>query len=827
MYPTRSRHCSRLEACVLLSVTLASAAGSPPGDTVPASFDCDMRRLALSFARDLQPSITLGQLRDIADALNGAPDAQCHNLTVRDVTVEKPRRSEAAFSTGTGRTVFVSPSGDDFAAGTVEAPFRTIQRAVMAAKGGTVELRAGFHRVARPLQLTPEDSGLTIRSYRGERAVISGAALLAPAWRLFEKKASGHDVYVADIPSEVGDIYGLRVDGRRSIRARYPNADPSTTLNPQGWIASDTKWLSPLVTHESNPPVEYVVDDPKWTRHDSAGNELKYQGGIGGSCQHFEPPFGYWCSSHPNRTADGSLTHRWPSGVAYEGQLPHAPYKKAEGAIVHTCRGGGDCWFTWMFEVDAHSVVNKTLTWTHGGFQGAEGSDTGGSWFIENVFEELDVPNEYFFYNASRKLYYVLNATAGKPISNIVFEAVVSKVLLNASGTMDDPVKDVSIEGLEFRDTAYTFMDPHGMPSGGDWGLQRSGALTFAGTERTRVDRCLLGWLDGIGISINGYNRDFVVTGSEFKWLGESAIAAWGYTKQGLGGGSVTLPKGVGIDGAGGEQPRGTRIVGNIFHEFGIIQKQSSAFFQAQSCQTVIEGNIFYNGPRAHINFNDQFGGGNLISRNLIFNACRETADHGPFNSWGRMPFITDVRDGTPSIVPAPTTIKENFVIGSYHTQEAIDNDDATEYFETHHNFFVYGENGLKSDFAGHDNWHHNNVYAFLKNTCLGVGSFLPGHEDAFFNNTCIMMDSCRYASLDCGSAALPRMHDNRIFSPNGLEPSVCGKAFSEWQASGQDKDSSVGPWPTSDVLVQLGAATLGMRFMGGEHIRQSEHIFV
>ena len=34
-----------------------------------------------------------------------------------------------------------------------------------------------------------------------------------------------------------------------------------------------------------------------------------------------------------------------------------------------------------------------------------------------------------------------------------------------------------------------------------------------------------------------------------------------------------------------------------------------------------------------------------------------------------------------------------------YHTQESIDNDDASEYFDTHHNFFTYGGGGLKSDF--------------------------------------------------------------------------------------------------------------------------------
>ena len=135
------------------------------------------------------------------------------------------------------------------------------------------------------------------------------------------------------------------------------------------WIASTTRWLPPSVTHVSNPPVEYEVTDPRWRRQDSTGNELGYQAGIGGPCAHLDPPHGYWCSSHPNRTIDGSLTHRWPSGVSTHN-LPNAPYKNATGAIVHSCRGGANCWFTWMWEVEKEE--NGTLSWSKGGYQGAE-----------------------------------------------------------------------------------------------------------------------------------------------------------------------------------------------------------------------------------------------------------------------------------------------------------------------------------------------------------------------------------------------------------------------------------------------------------------------
>lgn len=78
----------------------------------------------------------------------------------------------------------------------------------------------------------------------------------------------------------------------------------------------------------------------------------------------------------------------------------------------------------------------------------------------------------------------------------------------------------------------------------------------------------------------------------------------------------------------------------------------------------------------------------------------------GPFNSWDRVPYITTVRTGKPSIIPAYREFHRNFVLANYASQEAIDTDDGSSYYHTHHNFFVYAANGLKSDFGGQYNEH-------------------------------------------------------------------------------------------------------------------------
>lgn len=172
------------------------------------------------------------------------------------------------------------------------------------------------------------------------------------------------------------------------------------------------------------------------------------------------------------------------------------------------------------------------------------------------------------------------------------------------------------------------------------------------------------------------------------------------------------------------------------------------------------------------------------------------------------------MRSGEPSITPADTIIDHNFVLASYHSQEAIDNDDASEYFETYSNFFVYGGGGLKGDFGGHSNRHHHNTYAFTENECVGVGPFLAGYEDAFHDNRCILQEpSHPYASFDCSGntsgRSLPIMGNNSVFNPDGSSFSICGMPFDKWQASGNDVGTTIQPWPNADVIISWARDTL------------------
>ena len=119
-------------------------------------------------------------------------------------------------------------------------------------------------------------------------------------------------------------------------------------------------------------------------------------------------------------------------------------------------------------------------------------------------------------------------------------------------------------------------MDPHGVPSAGDWALDRVAAVFLQGTENAAIDGCGFERLDGNALMVSGYNRAATVSDSDFSFIGGNAVAAWGYTNETENDPGRAYPlenwPEAGVDGTDGEHPRGTIVKGCTAREVGLCR---------------------------------------------------------------------------------------------------------------------------------------------------------------------------------------------------------------------------------------------------------------
>ena len=625
-------------------------------------------------------------------------------------------------------------------------------------------------------------------------------------------------IYEADLSDQNPIPFSsLFINGRRAVRARYPNGNPETTglhTDPTGYTRA-VIWLPPI---KKPPAKEIHIASPERSRSYFPDFEI----GIGGPVDNFNPPESYWGLATPS--GGGAKTYTIPTGLQYyqREDFNNRTWSNPKTGVVHAFHCG--YWGGWQFAIEDRNMANETITFSRGGFQEARGCDHGSEYYIDNIKEELDSPGEWFYDKEEMKLYFAPNGSS--PSSGV--GSALTK-LLSIEGSMDDPVYNITITGMTLAHSELTFLEDYAVPSGGDWAIHKEGTVFAEGIDGLTIKNCLFDSPGGNGLFLSNYVRGAVIDGNEFKFCGESGVVLMG---------SADL-----MDGTNGNQPRGTKITGNYIHEFGIFGKQTAAFCQALSAQTNFSYNIFFNGPRAGVNVNDGFGGGNFFSRNLGFNLVRETGDHGVFNTWDRQPYLTTVRDinGTvPSLTPALSNLTMNFVICNYHCTWPLDHDDGSCYYFDTFNFLTYG--GYKN-FLGHSKTVQNNVYVypdasrysnddyddalkvrnvFYKPFCAnsdgsGTGKNPSGWDEVWTNNTCLIGNPDVYEFGSCNpvqslKGIVPFTAFNRFYAPNETIYIQCGSeryTLKEYQMLGYDLGSQVYDSVDTQTLTKMGHSVL------------------
>lgn len=260
--------------------------------------------------------------------------------------------------------------------------------------------------------------------------------------------------------------------------------------------------------------------------------------------------------------------------------------------------------------------------------------------FVENLFEELDAPGEWYHDAKSGKLYYL--PEPGLDLAKSTFESVRMPHLVVFSGTRERSVRNIAFRGITFRHTGRTFMDNREPLLRSDWTIYRGGAVSMTGTEDCRILDCTFEQLGGNALFVNKYNRRLLVKGCLFREIGANGVSFVGDPR------AVRSPlfnyeqkfDYKDIDRQPGtlsqEFPSECTVEDCLIVSTGRVEKQTAGVQISMSRNITIRQCSIYRMPRAGINVSEGTWGGHLIEDCDIFDTVLETGDHGSWNSWGR-----------------------------------------------------------------------------------------------------------------------------------------------------------------------------------------------
>jgi hypothetical protein len=437
--------------------------------------------------------------------------------------------------------------------------------------------------------------------------------------------------------------------------------------------------------------------------------------------------------------------------------------------------------------------------------------------FVENIFEELDAPGEWYLNTKTSTLYYY--PAPGINPTTATFEGAGIQTLVNFQGSEQQPVKNVTLKGLTFEHTARTFMETKVPLLRSDWTIARGGVLFLNGTENCTIADCNIQQVGGNAIFVNMYNRHATIEHCWIHDIGASGICFVGDTHaqrsarfQSARSGKNWGPVAEDIEAAGGVSkqlkpgdpdmdltpgpktsnfPADCLVDDCLIHNTGQVEKQTSGVTIDMAQRITVRHCSIYNIARSGINIGSGSWGGNVIEFCDVFNTVLETHDHGAFNSWGRDRWFAYAGpDWANSMIakwpelPFADTVEPNTIRNSRWRCDNgwdIDLDDASTNYRIYNNICLNG--GIKIP-DGYRQTVENNITV---NSSLTAHKWFGNNSEKIFRRNIVFAP---YKNPGFIKGLPGREVDNNLLHQPGQAPAP---ATTLQQASGMDEHSLVG----------------------------------
>ncbi len=285
--------------------------------------------------------------------------------------------------------IYVSPQGSDQSAGDREHPLRTLEHArdLARSKGiAQIILRGGTYRLAKPLQLTAEDSGRSFEAQPGESPILSGAVQVK-GWKKID---AAKNLWSAFLPEGVSNSRQLYVDGVRATRTRG-RVPVELTMNDAGYEAAD----STMASWKNPSDIEFVY---------TGGNAVWNGHSVG---------LGSWTE-------------------------PRCPIGSIQGKTILMAQ---PCWDNSTKRVMLPDW-NRTANLVGPKSVGKEPT------YVENAYELLGQPGQWYLDRAAKTIYYV--PRKGEDLTKTDVELPVLETLVTGTGSPAQPIHNITFQGIQF-----------------------------------------------------------------------------------------------------------------------------------------------------------------------------------------------------------------------------------------------------------------------------------------------------------------------------------------------------------------------------------------
>ncbi|KIA92365.1 peptide-binding protein [Pedobacter kyungheensis] len=409
------------------------------------------------------------------------------------------------------------------------------------------------------------------------------------------------------------------------------------------------------------------------------------------------------------------------------------------GGYIHALHQGE--WGDFHYRITGKDATDKLLY--EGGWQNNRPAKMHTQYrYVENIFEELDHPGEWFYNQKEETLYLI--PPVGSNLQTADFAFTMISDILHIKGTLANPVKNITITGVDFVQTARSFMEVKEPLLRSDWAIYRGAAILLEGTESCIINNCNFYDLGGSAVFLSNYNKEDRISNNHIYNIGANGIAFVGnpnavrspafryenfvpYAQMDMERG----PKNA-------DYPQHCQAINNLIHHTGSIEKQSAGVQISMSASILVSHNTIYHVPRAGINISEGTWGGHIIEFNDVFDTVLETGDHGAFNSWGRDRYWRPERSIIDSIVAAKPGIELLDVIAPIVLRNNrfqcdhgwdIDLDDGSTNYQIYNNVCLSG--GLKL----REGYHRTVFNNIIINNTFHPHVWLKNSDDVFKNN--------------------------------------------------------------------------------------------